>query len=84
MDDPERVNPMRYSGSSVPKKSGPASSKYGHAAGVGKTYQMLHAAQSEAMTASTFCGYVEPPDVETEALVLGLDIARQNRRVSRS
>jgi len=49
---------------------------FGYAAGVGKTYGMLEAAQTLAIKgANVLIGYVEPHGrPETEALLLGLDI----------
>jgi len=49
---------------------------FGYAAGVGKTYGMLEAAQSLAIKGvNVLIGYVEPHGrPETEALLLGLDI----------
>jgi len=49
---------------------------FGYAAGVGKTYAMLEAAQTLAVKgAQVLIGYVEPHGrPETEALLLGLDI----------
>jgi two-component system sensor histidine kinase KdpD len=49
---------------------------FGYAAGVGKTYQMLEAAQALAIKgANVLIGYVEPHGrPETEALLLGLDL----------
>src|SRR5512136_3169624 len=49
---------------------------FGYAAGVGKSYGMLEAAQTLAIKgANVLIGYVEPHGrPETEALLLGLDI----------
>ena len=49
---------------------------FGYAAGVGKTYEMLEAAQTLAIKGgNVLIGYVEPHGrPETEALLLGLDI----------
>lgn len=49
---------------------------FGYAAGVGKTYEMLETAQALAIKGgNVLIGYVEPHGrVETEALLLGLDI----------
>src|SRR6185369_10098361 len=48
---------------------------FGYAAGVGKTYAMLKAAQAErASGADIFAGYVEPHGrPETEALLAGIE-----------
>jgi two-component system sensor histidine kinase KdpD len=49
---------------------------FGYAAGVGKTYEMLETAQTLAIKGgNVLIGYVEPHGrVQTEALLLGLDI----------
>jgi two-component system sensor histidine kinase KdpD len=58
------------------KRTGKLKIFFGYAAGVGKTYQMLHTAQSDAINGTNvLLGYVEPHGrPETEALILGLDI----------
>src|SRR5512137_607092 len=82
MTDVGPVNPARPAES--PRESRPALGSrrgrltifFGYAAGVGKTYGMLEAAQTLAIKgANVLIGYVEPHGrPETEALLLGLDI----------
>ncbi len=59
-----------------PSRRGRLTIFFGYAAGVGKTYGMLEAAQALAIKgANVLIGYVEPHGrPETEALLLGLDL----------
>jgi two-component system sensor histidine kinase KdpD len=79
MDDTNRSNPdavLDQFRAEEKKRPGKLKIFFGYAAGVGKTYQMLHTAQSDAINGTNILlGYVEPHGrPETEALVLGLDI----------
>jgi two-component system sensor histidine kinase KdpD len=78
MDSPNNPNSMNLSKEirSIQKNRGKLKIFFGYAAGVGKTYQMLHTAQSDAINGTNvLLGYVEPHGrPETEALILGLDI----------
>jgi two-component system sensor histidine kinase KdpD len=79
MDDQNHSNPdvlLEQFRAEEKKRRGKLKIFFGYAAGVGKTYQMLHTAQSDAINGTdVLLGYVEPHGrPETEALVLGLDI----------
>ena len=70
------VEPPGASPAAVTGRRGRLTIFFGYAAGVGKTYGMLEAAQTLAIKgANVLIGYVEPHGrPETEALLLGLDI----------